>query len=64
MEEIADAPEDSKGRIFDLPQHVRNIIPQTGSKASTLPREKGRSCKQPFQNQNSMILLQTLLNKH
>lgn len=23
MEEIADAPEESKGRIFELPQHVR-----------------------------------------
>lgn len=32
MEEIADAPEDSKGRTFDLLQHVRNIIRQTSSK--------------------------------
>lgn len=32
MEEIADAPKDSKGRMSDLPQHVRKITEQTGSK--------------------------------
>lgn len=31
MEDIAGGPKDSKGRMSDLPKHVRNMTQQTGS---------------------------------
>lgn len=48
MEEIANAPEDSKRRIFDLPQHVRNTIQQTASKPVHLQERREEAASSLF----------------